>query len=81
MTLRGIKPLSGDKYSDNERDGSVLILDVGGETIFNLKHVEYVNGEYILDMSDDEGNDVASLMIETGCAAAVVETSKFSLMF
>ena len=76
VKLRGIKPVSGEKYSDVERDGAILILDVGGETIFRLKHLETVNGEVILDLEDFEGNDVASLLIETGCAAASEEKSK-----
>ena len=71
--LRGIKPTTRDTWSDAERDGAILVLDVGGQTMFELSNVthEAEAGMFHVDMIDSEGNDVADFMIQTGCAAAV----------
>jgi len=69
VKLRGVKPGDGDKWQEAERDGSVIVLDVGGETIFWFRNVQNVDGLCHVDLEDMEGNDVAQFMIETGCAA------------
>ena len=69
VMLRGVKPAEGDTWQEAERDGSVIVLDVGGETIFSFRNVQNVDGVCHVDLEDLEGNDVAQFMIETGCAA------------
>jgi len=69
VKLRGVKPGDGDNWQEAERDGSVIVLDVGGETIFWFRNVQNVDGLCHVDLEDMEGNDVAQFMIETGCAA------------
>jgi len=85
VMLRGVKPADGEKWQEAERDGSVIVLDVGGETIFSFKNVQNVDGVCHVDLEDLEGNDVAQFMIETGCAAedaiegAEIKTSSLEL--
>ena len=68
VKLRGIKPANGDVWTDADRDAAVLVLDVGGQTIFELLNVEKEKGDITLDLMDTDGNDVADFMIQTGCA-------------
>lgn len=85
VLLRGVKPADGEKWQEVERDGSVIVLDVGGETIFSFRNVQNVDGVCHVDLEDLEGNDVAQFMIETGCAAedaiegAEIKTSSLEL--
>jgi len=77
VMLRGVKPAEGDTWQEAERDGSVIVLDVGGETIFSFRNVQNVDGVCHVDLEDLEGNDVAQFMIETGCAAEdAIESSE-----
>lgn len=73
VKLRGIKPANGDVWTDADRDAATLVLDVGGQTMFEFKNVKKEEGEVILDLMDSDGNDVADFMIQTGCAQSTIE--------
>ena len=68
VKLRGIKPANGEAWTDVDRDAAVLVLDVGGQTLFEFQNVKKEEGEVTLDLMDTDGNDVADFMIQTGCA-------------
>ena len=68
VALRGIKPGQGDTWSDGEKDGAIIVLDVGGETMFTFLNVDNADGLYNIDMIDVEENDIAQFLVETGCA-------------
>merc|ERR1719427_964434 len=78
VSLKGIKP-GGKEWSDDEKGGAELVLDVGNDTIhFNVKVIELNNnGEPWVTMKDTEGNDVASLMVETGIAVADMPADEY----
>ena len=73
VKLRGIKPVNGDVWTDADRDAAMLVLDVGGQTIFELLNVKKEDGDITLDLRDTDGNDVADFMIQTGCAQPLIE--------
>ena len=76
IQLRGIKPSSSDQtWSEDEKEGGMLVLDVGGETMFKLKNVEHNEaGDGVwADMEDFEGNDIAKFMVDTQCAVFEVD--------
>ena len=69
VALRGIKPGKGDTWSDGERDGAIIVLDVGGETMFTFLNVgKPEDGVYSIDMIDADQNDIAQFLVDTGCA-------------
>ena len=68
VKLRGVKPANGEVWTDADRDAAVLVLDVGGQTLFEFQNVKKEEGEVTLDLMDTDGNDVADFMIQTGCA-------------
>jgi len=78
VSLKGIKP-GGKEWSDDEKGGAELVLDVGNDTMhFNVKVIELNNnGEPWVTMKDTEGNDVASLMVETGIAVADMPADEY----
>merc|ERR1719427_223810 len=78
VSLKGIKP-GGKEWSEDEKGGAELVLDVGNDTMhFNVKVIELNNnGEPWVTMKDTEGNDVASLMVETGIAVADTPTDEY----
>ena len=38
VKLRGIKPANGEVWIDADRDAAILVLDVGGQTVFEFNH-------------------------------------------
>ena len=68
VALRGIRPGKGDTWSDGERDGAIIVLDVGGETMFTFLNVGIAEGVFNIDMIDSEENDIAQFLVDTGCA-------------
>ena len=68
VKLRGIKPVNGEVWTDADRDAAILVLDVGGQTMFEFQNVKKEKGSITLDLMDTDGNDVADFMIQTGCA-------------
>ena len=73
VKLRGIKPANGEAWTDVDRDAAALVLDVGGQTLFEFQNVKKEEGEVTLDLMDTDGNDVADFMIQTGCALPINE--------
>merc|ERR1719312_1572947 len=73
VKLRGIKPINGETWTDADRDAAVIVLDVGGQTLFEFQNVKKEEGEVTLDLMDTDGNDVADFMIQTGCAQPINE--------
>ena len=73
VKLRGIKPINGEAWTDADRAAAVLVLDVGGQTLFEFQNVKMEEGEVTLDLIDIDGNDVADFMIQTGCAQPINE--------
>ena len=65
--LRGIRP-RGKKWSKDEIAGALLIMDVGGNSQFKVVDVTVDEMKTMLSLEDVEGNDVASLMVETDVA-------------
>jgi len=73
VKLNGIKPINGEAWTDADRDAAMLVLDVGGQTLFEFQNVKKEEGEVTLDLMDTDGNDVADFMIQTGCAQPINE--------
>ena len=73
VKLRGIKPANGEMWTDADRDAAILVLDVGGQTLFEFQNVLKEEGVITLDLMDSDGNDVADFMIQTGCAQPLNE--------
>ena len=71
VKLRGIKPNNGESWTDADKDASIIVLDVGGQTLFEFQNVKKEEGEVSLDLMDTDGNDVADFMIQTGCAQPI----------
>ena len=69
VTLRGVKP-KGGVWSAVDRDACQLLLDAGGSSYYQVYDVNYIGDRCYVNMADIEGRDIASLMLETGAAAA-----------
>ena len=76
VTLRGVRP-SEETWSDAERDACLMLLDAGGNSTYNFYDVNYVEDMCFVNAEDSQGNDVASLMVETEAAAADNLVGKF----
>ena len=70
IILRGIKPGTGTNWIIEECEYCDALLDVGGKTSFLVRNIQNHEEMAFLDLEDPEGNDVASMMVELGCAAA-----------
>ncbi len=70
VTLRGIKPGTGTNWIIEECEYCDALLDVGRKTPFLVRNIKNHKEMTFLDLEDPEGNDVASMMVELGCAAA-----------
>ena len=70
IILRGIKPGTGTNWIIEECEYCDALLDVGGKTSFLVRNIQNHEEMTFLDLEDPEGNDVASMMVELGCAAA-----------
>ena len=70
IQLRGIKPGTGTNWIKEECEYCEVILDVGGETRFLVRNIGNREEKTFLDLEDPEGNDVSSMMVDLGCAAA-----------
>ena len=70
IQLRGIKPGTGTNWIREELEYCEALLDVGRKTSFLVRNIKNHEEETFIDLEDPEGNDVASMMVELGCAAA-----------
>ena len=70
IQLRGIKPGTGTNWIREELEYCEALLDVGGKTSFLIRNIKNHEQKTFVDLEDPEGNDVASMMVELGCAAA-----------
>ena len=69
VQLRGIKPGTGRNWIREESEYCETLLDVGQKTSFLVRNIKNHGQETFIDLEDPEGNDVASMMVELGCAA------------
>jgi len=75
VKLNNIKPIEGETWSSAERDAALLALDVGGDTNFKFKNVQSSQdgGMVFADLEDFDGNDLATFMVDAGCALFIKE--------
>jgi len=71
VALAGVRP-QGEEWSQEEIAGAHLVMDVGGDTQFNVTEVRGDDTKAVVRMKDVDGNDISDLMIETGLACKVV---------
>jgi len=71
VALAGVRP-QGEEWSQEEIAGAHLVMDVGGDTQFNVTEVRCDDTKAVVRMKDVDGNDITDLMIETGLACKVV---------
>ena len=69
VQLRGIKPGTGSNWIREEFEYCEALLDVGHKTSFLVRNIKNHVQKTFVDLEDPEGNDVASMMVEIGCAA------------
>ena len=67
VCLRGVKP-AGTQWSHAELTAARLLLDAGGNTNYQVYDVNYIGNSCYVNMADEEENDMAVMMVETGAA-------------
>lgn len=68
--LAGLGP-AGNDWSPEEIEAACLMLDVGGETQFDVDVVTIIDGKLNVKLTDSDGVNVAELLVEMGFGVSI----------